>query len=155
MSPATEPAKSSRPGGDEDDLRFVRNRLFSEIAVGDRVSTERTLNASDVQLFAVISGDDNPQQGDGGASAASSGQGMFAHGMWGATLISGLLGTRLPGPGAIYLGQTLRFLAPVHVGDTLGIAVEVRTAIPALASSPLPAPAATRMAWWSSMAKRR
>ena len=130
MSPAAEPAKSSSPAREEDALRFVRNRIFDEIAVGDRVSAQRTLTASDVQLFAVISGDDNPQQTDAGVGASSPLQGMFAHGMWGATLISGLLGTRLPGPGAIYLGQTLRFLAPVHVGDTLGIAVEVRARDP-------------------------
>ena len=66
MSPAAESAKSSSPAREEDDLRFVRNRIFEEIAVGDRVSTQRTLNASDVQLFAVISGDDNPQQTDAG-----------------------------------------------------------------------------------------
>ncbi|MBK7012740.1 MAG: bifunctional enoyl-CoA hydratase/phosphate acetyltransferase [Xanthomonadales bacterium] len=131
MSPAAEPAKSSSPAREEDALRFVRNRIFDEIAVGDRVSAQRTLTASDVQLFAVISGDDNPQQTDAGVGASSPLQGMFAHGMWGATLISGLLGTRLPGPGTIYMGQTLRFLAPVHVGDTLGIAVEVRARDPA------------------------
>ncbi|MEO7935367.1 MAG: MaoC/PaaZ C-terminal domain-containing protein, partial [Dokdonella sp.] len=108
-----------------DDLRFVRNRTFDEIAVGDRVSIERTLSASDIQLFAVISGDENPQQVDPSFADASRFHGVIAHGMWGATLVSGLLGTRLPGPGTVALGQTLRFLAPVCIGDTLTVAVEV------------------------------
>ena len=108
-----------------DDLRFVRNRVFDEIAIGDRASIERTLTASDVQLCAVISGDDNPQHVDADFAASTRFHGVIAHGMWGAALISALLGTRLPGPGTIYLGQTLRFLAPVHIGDTVTISVEV------------------------------
>jgi phosphate acetyltransferase/phosphate butyryltransferase len=109
----------------DDDLRYVRNRTFDEIAIGDRACIERTLTASDVQLFAVISGDDNPQHVDAEFASSTRFHGVIAHGMWGGALISALLGTRLPGPGTIYLGQTLRFLAPVRVGDTLKISVEV------------------------------
>ena len=125
MNSEPESAKLSKPAREHDDLRFVRNRIFDEIAVGDRVSIERTLSASDIQLFAVISGDDNPQHVDAGFADASRFHGVIAHGMWGASLISAVLGTRLPGPGTIYLGQTLRFLAPVRIGDTLSIAVQV------------------------------
>lgn len=125
MNPESDPARASKPPSRPDDLRFVRNRIFDEIAVGDRVSIERTLSASDVQLFAVISGDENPQQVDAGLPDSARVHGVIAHGMWGAALISAVLGTRLPGPGTVYLGQTLRFVAPVRIGDTLSIAVEV------------------------------
>ncbi|HXX83114.1 MAG TPA: bifunctional enoyl-CoA hydratase/phosphate acetyltransferase [Casimicrobiaceae bacterium] len=107
------------------DLEVIRNRTFDEIAVGDRASIERTLTAADIQLFAAMSGDVNPQHIDAEFAASTRYHGVIAHGMWGAALISAVLGTRLPGPGAIYIGQTLKFLAPVRVGDTLTIAVTV------------------------------
>jgi phosphate acetyltransferase/phosphate butyryltransferase len=108
-----------------EDLDVLRNRTFDEIAVGDRASIERTLSASDIQLFAAMSGDINPQHIDFEFAASSRFHGVIAHGMWGAALISAVLGTRLPGPGTVYLGQTLKFHAPVRVGDTLEIAVTV------------------------------
>ena len=108
-----------------EDLEVLRNRTFDEIAVGDRASIERTLTASDIQLFAAMSGDINPQHIDAEFAASTRFQGVIAHGMWGAALISAVLGTRLPGPGTIYAGQTLKFHAPVRVGDTLTIAVIV------------------------------
>jgi phosphate acetyltransferase/phosphate butyryltransferase len=107
------------------DLEVLRNRTFDEIAVGDSASIERTLTAADIQLFAAMSGDINPQHIDAQFAASTRFQGVIAHGMWGAALISAVLGTRLPGPGTIYLGQTLKFQAPVRVGDTLKIAVTV------------------------------
>jgi phosphate acetyltransferase/phosphate butyryltransferase len=108
-----------------EDLEFLRNRTFDEIAVGDRASIQRTLTASDIQLFAAMSGDVNPQHIDAEFAASTRFQGVIAHGMWGAALISAVLGTRLPGPGTIYTGQTLKFHAPVRVGDTLTISVVV------------------------------
>ena len=102
-----------------DDLEVMRNRTFDEIAVGDRCSIERTLTAADIQLFAAMSGDVNTQHIDAQFVASTRSHGVIAHGMWGAALISAVLGTRLPGPGTVYRGQTLRFHAPVHVGDTL------------------------------------
>ena len=107
------------------DLEVLRNRTFDEIKVGDRASIQRTLTASDIQLFAAMSGDINPQHIDAEFAASTRFQGVIAHGMWGAALISAVLGTRLPGPGTIYAGQTLRFHAPVRVGDTLTISVVV------------------------------
>ena len=108
-----------------EDLEVLRNRTFDEIAVGDRASIERTLTASDIQLFAAMSGDINPQHIDAEFAASTRFHGVIAHGMWGAALISAVLGTRLPGPGTIYAGQTLKFHAPVRVGDTLTISVVV------------------------------
>ncbi|HXI15948.1 MAG TPA: MaoC/PaaZ C-terminal domain-containing protein, partial [Chloroflexota bacterium] len=107
------------------DLNVVRNRTFDEIAIGDTAAILRTLTPEDVQLFAVLSGDVNPQHLDADFAASTRFHGVIAHGMLGGALISALLGTRLPGPGTIYLGQTLQFLGPVRVGDTLTIRVTV------------------------------
>ncbi|MEF7616650.1 bifunctional enoyl-CoA hydratase/phosphate acetyltransferase [Aquincola sp. MAHUQ-54] len=103
----------------------LRNRTFDEIAVGDSASIERTLKPEDIQLFAVMSGDVNPAHLDAAYADAAGRQGVIAHGMWGGALISAVLGTRLPGPGTVYLSQTLAFRAPVRIGDTLTIRVEV------------------------------
>jgi phosphate acetyltransferase/phosphate butyryltransferase len=107
------------------DLEIIRNRTFDEIAVGDHASIERTLTAADIQLFAAMSGDTNPQHIDPQFAASTRYHGVIAHGMWGAALISAVLGTRLPGPGTVYVAQTLRFHIPVRVGDTLKILVTV------------------------------
>lgn len=109
------------------DLAIVRNRTFDEIAVGDSASIERTLTAEDIQLFAVMSGDVNPAHLDAEYAASTRFHGVIAHGMWGGALISAVLGTRLPGPGTVYLAQTLKFLRPVRVGDTLTVRVCVST----------------------------
>jgi phosphotransacetylase/acyl dehydratase len=110
----------------DDELHILRNRTFDELSVGDSARIERTLTAQDIQLFAILSGDTNPQHLDPGFAAATRFHGVIAHGMWGGALISAVLGTRLPGPGTIYVGQTLRFLAPVRLGDRLSIRVEVK-----------------------------
>ena len=109
----------------DDDLRVLRNRTFDELSVGDCASIERTLAQEDIQLFALLSGDLNPTHVDPEFAASTRYSGVIAHGMWGGALISAVLGTRLPGPGTIYLGQTLRFLAPVRIGDRLTIQVTV------------------------------
>ncbi len=114
-----------------DDLAVIRNRTFDEIVVGDRTSIERTLTAADIALFAAMSGDINPTHVDAEYAASTQYHGVIAHGMWGAALISALLGTRLPGPGTVYLGQTLKFHTPVRVGDTLSITVTVASRDPA------------------------
>ena len=79
----------------------------------------------DVELFAVMSGDINPAHVDEEYARSDSFHGIVAHGMWGASLISTLLGTRLPGPGTIYLEQTLRFRHPITIGDTISVSVAV------------------------------
>ena len=107
------------------DLATVRNRTFDEITVGETACIERTLSQKDIELFAVLSGDVNPQHLDAEFAASTPFHGVIAHGMLGGALISAVLGTRLPGPGTIYLGQTLKFLAPVRIGDHLRISVTV------------------------------
>lgn len=119
------PDTTLAPTTPQDDLAIVRNRTFDEIAVGDSASIERTLTSQDIQLFALLSGDVNPQHLDAEFAASTRFHGVIAHGMLGGALISAVLGTRLPGPGTIYLGQTLKFLAPVRIGDRLRITVTV------------------------------
>jgi phosphate acetyltransferase/phosphate butyryltransferase len=108
-----------------DDLGVVRNRTFDEIAVGDVYAIERTLTAQDVQLYAILSGDVTVQQLDEKFAASTRLHGVIAHGMWAGALISAVIGAHLPGPGATYHSQTLRFRAPVRIGDTLRITVSV------------------------------
>ena len=121
------PQPPARAPAAQSDLATVRNRTFDEIAVGDSATIAHTLTTQDIQLFAVLSGDANPQHLDADYAASTHFQGVIAHGMFGGALISAVLGTRLPGPGTIYLAQTLHFLAPVRVGDTLQVGVTVRT----------------------------
>jgi phosphotransacetylase/acyl dehydratase len=109
----------------DEDLRIVRNRVFDEIAIGSSAAITRTLTGADIQLFAILSGDVNPQHLDADYALSTRFHGVIAHGMLGGALISAVLGTRLPGPGTIYLGQTLKFLAPARIGDTLTVSVTV------------------------------
>jgi phosphotransacetylase len=106
---------------------LIENRTFEEIAIGESASLQRTLSRQDIELFAVMSGDVNPAHLDDEYAQSDMFHKIIAHGMWGASLISTLLGTRLPGPGAIYLEQTLRFRYPVAVGDTITVTVTAAT----------------------------
>jgi len=106
-------------------ITMLENHTFDEIRVGDGAHLIRTLKAEDIQLFAAMSGDVNPAHVDPEYANATQFHGVIAHGMWGAALISTVLGTEYPGPGAIYMGQTLRFMLPVHVGDTIDVRVTV------------------------------
>lgn len=98
---------------------------FEDLVVGQRESLMRTVMERDISLFADLSGDANPiHLCDRYAASTKFGQ-RIAHGMLTASLVSALLGTRLPGPGAVYLSQTLNFLAPVKIGDVVTASVEV------------------------------
>ena len=101
------------------DAGWIENRTFDEIAVGDSASIVRTLTLDDIELFAVVSGDVNPSHVDPAYATTDPFHGVVAHGMWGGGLISAVLGTRLPGPGAVYVSQVLQFLAPIALGDTI------------------------------------
>jgi phosphate acetyltransferase/phosphate butyryltransferase len=104
---------------------MIENRTYDEIQVGDTASVTRTLREQDIQLFALVSGDVNPAHLDAAYAATDMFQRVIAHGMWGGGLISAVLGTELPGPGAIYLSQSLRFIRPVGLGDTITTSVTV------------------------------
>jgi phosphate acetyltransferase len=106
---------------------FLENHPFEEIRVGDTASIVRSVSNRDIQLFAAVSGDVNPAHVDALYAKSSHFHEIIAHGMLGASLISTVLGTRFPGPGTIYLGQSLKFLKPVHIGDTLTVTVTVKS----------------------------
>lgn len=107
-------------------MEMIENRLFDEIAVGDKAAVAHVLTAEDVALFAAMSGDVNPAHMDVEYAQSTMFEGIIGHGMWGAALISAVLGTELPGPGAIYLSQTLKFKSPVRIGDRVTAEVRVR-----------------------------
>lgn len=98
---------------------------FEDLLVGRSAEMSKTITEADVVLFAGVTGDFNPVHVDEEAARHTRFGGRIAHGMLTAGLVSAVLGTRLPGPGAIYVGQTLRFTAPVRIGDTVRARVEV------------------------------
>jgi phosphate acetyltransferase len=106
---------------------FLENHPFADIWVGDGASLVRQVTQRDIQLFAAVSGDVNPAHVDALYARNSRFHEIIAHGMLGGSLISSVLGTQYPGPGTIYLSQTLKFLKPVHIGDTLTVTVKVIT----------------------------
>jgi 3-hydroxybutyryl-CoA dehydratase len=104
---------------------MLRVLFFEDLHVGMRESLMKTVMESDVVGFARLSGDDNPLHlCDVYASHTRFGQ-RIAHGLCTASLIAAVLGTRLPGPGAVYRSQTLNFHAPVKIGDVVEVIVEV------------------------------
>lgn len=90
---------------------------FDELSVGQSAEITRTVGAADIEAFAEVSGDDNPVHLDEAYARTTTFEGRIAHGMLSAAYISAVLGTKLPGPGAIYLSQSLRFRRPVKIGD--------------------------------------
>lgn len=105
---------------------MLSNRVFDELAIGDRASLARTVTEDDVRLFAASSGDVNPAHLDPDYAATDMFGHVVIHGMWTASQISTVLGTCLPGPGTVYLGQDLRFRRPVAPGDTITTSVTVK-----------------------------
>jgi enoyl-[acyl-carrier protein] reductase I len=105
---------------------LIENRTFEEIVIGDAASSNRVLTRREIELFAIVSGDVNPAHLDPDFAETDLFHSIVAHGMWGGALVSAVLGTQLPGPGTIYLGQELAFRRPVRVGDTVTATVTVR-----------------------------
>ena len=103
----------------------IENRTFDELNPGDSASIVRTLTWKDIELFAIMSGDINPAHVDAEFAKSDLFHHIVAHGMWGGALISTVLGTELPGPGTIYVSQSLRFRRPVGLGDTITVSVKV------------------------------
>ena len=107
-------------------MQYIENRTYEEIEVGDHAEITRTLKKDDIELFAVLSGDVNPAHVDENFAKSDAFHRVIAHGMWGGALISAVLGTELPGPGTIYVDQSLHFRMPVGIGDTVTVRVSVR-----------------------------
>jgi 3-hydroxybutyryl-CoA dehydratase len=126
MNAVTTP-NSSKPAVDP---RQLRSLAFEDLQVGMREVLMKSVMDTDVVGFAQLSGDDNPiHLCDSYAAGTKFGQ-RIAHGLYTASLISAVLGTRLPGPGAVYRSQTLNFHAPVRIGDVVTVIVEVAELVP-------------------------
>lgn len=91
--------------------------FFDDLTVGMSASHTKIINADDIQLFADLSGDDNPVHLCDDFASASIFKQRIAHGILTASLLSTVIGTKLPGPGCIYVSQSLNFRAPVMIGD--------------------------------------
>lgn len=100
-------------------------RSIEDLVVGQSASFSKTVTDADLVLFAGVSGDTNPVHLDQDYAAGTMFKGRIAHGMLAAGFISAALGTKLPGPGAIYVSQALKFKAPVRPGDTVHATVTI------------------------------
>jgi 3-hydroxybutyryl-CoA dehydratase len=103
---------------------------FDELFMGQVAEFTKTVTETDIVMYAGITGDFNPMHVDEVAASKTRFRSRIAHGMLTAGFISACLGMKLPGPGAIYLSQTLRFRAPVRIGDTITARLEVTELVP-------------------------
>jgi 3-hydroxybutyryl-CoA dehydratase len=103
---------------------------FEDLAVGMEASLSRTVTEAEINAFAEVTGDKNPVHIDAEYAAKTMFKSRIAHGMLSAGYISAVFGMKLPGPGAIYVSQTLAFKAPVRIGDTVVTTVKVAELIP-------------------------
>ena len=103
----------------------ISNYTYNELTIGQTATYSKLIEERDVQLFAAVSGDVNPVHLDKEFAAATQFKTRIAHGMLSGAVISAAIAMELPGPGTIYLGQTLRFRAPVELGDTITVKLEV------------------------------
>lgn len=103
----------------------LRILYFEDLSVGQAETLSKTVASSDVIGFAQITGDRNPIHLSEHFAARTQFKKRIAHGLYTASLISAVLGTRLPGPGAVYISQSLNFRAPVKIGDTVDVTVTV------------------------------
>src|SRR5471030_48458 len=103
---------------------------FEDLSIGMTERLSKTVASSDVVGFAAVTGDRNPIHLSEHFAAKTPFGTRIAHGLYTASLISAVLGTRLPGPGAVYISQTLNFRAPVKIGDTVVVTVTVAELMP-------------------------
>jgi acyl dehydratase len=103
----------------------MTGRTIDELAVGEAAEVTRVITAETIREFVDATGDDNPLHSDPAFAATTRFGQVIAPGILTGGLVSAVIGTRLPGPGTIYLSQTFRFLRPVVIGDTITARVEV------------------------------
>ena len=111
-------------------LQTLRMLTFEDLSVGMTERIDKTVASSDVVGFAEVTGDRNPIHLSEHFAAKTPFGTRIAHGLYTASLISAVLGTRLPGPGAVYISQTLNFRGPVKIGDTVEVIVTVAELVP-------------------------
>lgn len=108
----------------------MKGKTIDQLAIGDEASFTKTITEGDVYSFAGITGDFNPAHVNQTYAEASPFKTRIAHGMLSGSLFSTVLGTQLPGPGTIYLGQDLKFTKPVMFGDTITATVKIVEMVP-------------------------
>ncbi|MCP3907815.1 MAG: 3-hydroxybutyryl-CoA dehydratase [Oceanicoccus sp.] len=106
-------------------MNTIDNITYDEISIGQTATYSKTLTEDDLVLFATVSGDVNPVHLDAEFAATTMFKERIGHGAWTGSIISAALALELPGPGTVYLGQNLSFRAPVKVGDTITVNLEV------------------------------
>ncbi len=99
--------------------------FLEDLTIGQFAQARRTVSADDIDRFAAVSGDHNPVHVDAAFAARTQFKTRIAHGMLAGAFISALLGDELPGPGAIYISQSMKFRRPIHIGDEVTTRVEV------------------------------
>ena len=109
----------------------MQGACLEDLEIGQTAELRRTVTEHDIEAFAAVTGDANPVHLDEAYAAATQFKGRIAHGMLSAGYISAVLGTQLPGPGAIYVSQTLSFRRPVRIGDEVTAEVKVSAIDPA------------------------
>jgi len=109
----------------------MKGKTIAELREGDTAQLTKTVTQADILAFAEVSGDHNPLHVDPEKAAAGAFGGIVAHGMLAAGLISAVIGMQLPGPGTVYLKQSLKFTKPVRPGDTVTARVQVVALDPA------------------------
>jgi len=107
----------------------LKTTYFEDLAIGMCETYSRTVTDADIRGFAAVSGDNNPIHLSDAFASGTPFKSRIAHGIYTASLISAVIGMRLPGSGTIYLSQTLSFLAPVRIGDTVEARVEIQELI--------------------------
>ena len=104
----------------------LKSYSYQQLEIGTEGRYSKTVTAREIALFGDTSGDVNPVHFDQDYAATTRFQHRIAHGMWSAGLISTVIGIVMPGPGSIYVGQSLRFRRPVYIGDTLTAILTVK-----------------------------
>ncbi len=111
-------------------MTAAKGVFFEDLSLGQEASLSNTVSEADIVAFAEISGDRNPVHLDADYAATTMFKERIAHGMLSAAYISAVFGMKLPGPGAIYISQTLKFKGPVKIGDTVVTTVKVAELVP-------------------------
>lgn len=115
---------------DADTVLEPRSLYFEDLAIGMSETLQRTVTDAAIRAFAEVSGDRNPIHLDDAYAANTLFKSRIAHGIFTASLISAVLGMRLPGPGVIYFSQTLNFRGPVKIGDVVHVRLEIAELMP-------------------------
>ncbi len=108
-------------------MDMMENVTFDEINIGDECHYSKTMSEKELILFAAVTGDVNPVHLDEEFASGTLFKERIAHGMWSASLVSATLATVMPGPGAIYVSQSIKFHRPVKLGDILQVTLKAKS----------------------------